>query len=140
MALIVPHLMLTKIQTKLLTNQILTPLFEAATIISPAVFLLIYNAIIGILVSTKGCILPLRKSWVQANIEAAKLDAYWSQMRLAKSDVIGLSLLKDLPITEGLAAALSSKAADNLNEGPTLLDALQVYLDQKATVGPRHSV
>jgi integrase len=79
-----------------------------------------------------------QKARVQANIEAAKLDAYWSQMRLAKSDVIGLSLLKDSPITEGLAAALSSKAAaDNLNEGPTLLDALQVYLDQKGNGRPK---
>ena len=30
---------------------------------------------------------------LQAKIEAAKLDAYWTQMRLAKSDVLGLSLL-----------------------------------------------
>ena len=32
---------------------------------------------------------------VQASITAAKLEAYWSQMRLAKSDVIGLSLVRD---------------------------------------------
>jgi Integrase len=113
-------------------------LFEAATIISPAVFLLICSAIITTLVSSKGCTSSLQKARVQANIEAAKLDAYWSQMRLAKSDVIGLSLLKESPITESLAAALSSKAAaDNLNEGPTLLDALQVYLDQKGKGRPK---
>ena len=45
-----------------------------------------------------------QKARVQANIEAAKLDAYWSQMRLAKSDVIGLSLVKEPAVTEGLAS------------------------------------
>ena len=35
-----------------------------------------------------------QKARVQANIAAAKLDAYWSQMRLANSDVIGMSLVK----------------------------------------------
>ena len=32
---------------------------------------------------------------LQAKIEAAKLDAYWTQMRLAKSEVLGLSLIRD---------------------------------------------
>ena len=38
-----------------------------------------------------------QKARVRASIEAAKLDAYWSQMRLARSDVLGLSLVKGLP-------------------------------------------
>ena len=32
---------------------------------------------------------------LQAKIEAAKLDAYWTQMRLARSGVLGLSLIWD---------------------------------------------
>ena len=36
------------------------------------------------------------KARVQANIAAAKLDAYWSEMHLANSDVIGISLVKVL--------------------------------------------
>ena len=32
-----------------------------------------------------------QKAKVQASITAAKLEAYWSQMRLAKSDVIGFN-------------------------------------------------
>ena len=32
---------------------------------------------------------------LQAKIEAAKLDAYWTQMRLARSGVLGLSLIRD---------------------------------------------
>ncbi|MBF9040734.1 hypothetical protein LSUCC0387_07490 [Rhodobacterales bacterium LSUCC0387] len=34
-----------------------------------------------------------QKAKVHANIAAAKLEAYWSQLRLAKSDVIGMSLV-----------------------------------------------
>ena len=34
-----------------------------------------------------------QKARVQANIAAAKLDTYWSQIRLAKSEVIGLLLV-----------------------------------------------
>ena len=37
-----------------------------------------------------------QKVRVQANIAAGKLDAYWSQMHLAKSEVIGLSSVKAL--------------------------------------------
>jgi hypothetical protein len=32
---------------------------------------------------------------LQAKIEAAKQDAYWTQMRLARSEVLGLSLIRD---------------------------------------------
>ena len=32
---------------------------------------------------------------VQANIAVAKLDTYWSQMRVAKSEVIGMSSVRD---------------------------------------------
>src|SRR6056300_159462 len=32
---------------------------------------------------------------LHAKIEAAKLDAYWMQMRLAKSEVLGLSLIRE---------------------------------------------
>ena len=35
-----------------------------------------------------------QRARVQANIAAAKLDAYWSQMRNRASDVIGFSLVK----------------------------------------------
>ena len=35
-----------------------------------------------------------QRARVQANIATAKLDAYWGQMRLAKSEVIGMSLVR----------------------------------------------
>jgi integrase len=66
---------------------------------------------------------------LQAKIEAAKLDAYWTHMRLAKSEVLGLSLIKD---GVHVAAVKSSNVpSDRSLEGPTLLDALNVYLEQK---------
>ena len=66
---------------------------------------------------------------LQAKIEAAKLDAYWMQMRSAKSEVLGLSLIRDgmdVP-----AVKSSNVPSDRSLEGPTLLDALNVYLEQK---------
>ena len=73
---------------------------------------------------------------VQANIAAAKLDAYWSQMRLAKSEVIGMSLVKSSS-TNGLEV----DALQSQTNCPSLLDALEVYLEQKGkgwpvTLGP----
>lgn len=66
---------------------------------------------------------------LKAKIEAAKLDAYWTQMRLAKSEVLGLSLMKD---GVDVPAVQSQDMTPNRTlEGPTLIDALEVYLAQK---------
>jgi len=66
---------------------------------------------------------------LQAKIEAAKLDAYWTQIRLAKSEVLGLSLIQD---GIGVPAVKSTHVvSDGTLQGPTLLDALEVYLEQK---------
>ena len=79
-----------------------------------------------------------QKARVQANIEAAKLDAYWSRMRLAKSDVLGLALVKGPPVSESSVADPSSNInSEASNDGPTLLDAVQVYLDQKGKGRPK---
>ncbi|MDB9764907.1 tyrosine-type recombinase/integrase [Planktomarina temperata] len=73
-----------------------------------------------------------QKAKVQASITAAKLEAYWSQMRLAKSDVIGLSLVRD-------SSSSSQEAASNQPQTncPSLLDALEVYLEQKGKGRPK---
>ena len=79
-----------------------------------------------------------QKARVQANIEAAKLDACWSRMRLAKSDVLGLALVKGPPVSESSVADPSSNInSEASNDGPTLLDAVQVYLDQKGKGRPK---
>ena len=66
-----------------------------------------------------------QKAKVQANIAAAKLDAYWSQMRLAKSDVIGMSLLKASSDNINTAASSSNPIPDDTQlDCPTLLEAL----------------
>ena len=66
---------------------------------------------------------------VASGSEAAKLDAYWTQMRLAKSQVWGLSLIRDgvdVPAVKSL-----NVMSEGTFKGPTLLDALGVYLEQK---------
>ena len=79
-----------------------------------------------------------QKARVQANLEAAKLDAYWSQIRLAKSDVIGLSLVKASSTSDRSATTSSPNAEAVVSKSsPTLLDALQVYLDQKGKGRPK---
>lgn len=79
-----------------------------------------------------------QKARVQANIAAAKLDAYWSQMRLANSDVIGMSLVKASSNNINTAASSSNPIPDNQHSDcPTLLDALQVYLEQKGKGRPK---
>ena len=65
-----------------------------------------------------------QKAKVQASITAAKLEAYWSQMRLAKSDVIGLSLVK----SSSSSLVASKQPQTNC---PSLLAALEVYLEQE---------
>ena len=66
---------------------------------------------------------------LQAKIEAAKLDAYWTQIRLAKSEVLGLTLIKD---GIGVPVVQSQNMTPNRTlEGPTLIDALGVYLELK---------
>ena len=66
---------------------------------------------------------------LQAKIEAAKLDAYWTQMRLAKSEVLGLSLIRD---GMDVPAVQSQNITPNRTlEGPTLIDAPGVYVEQK---------
>ena len=64
---------------------------------------------------------------VASGSEAAKLDAYWTQMRLAKSQVWGLSLIRDgvdVPAVKSL-----NVMSEGTLKGPTLLDALGVYLE-----------
>ena len=76
-----------------------------------------------------------REAKVRANIAAAKLDAFWSQMRLAKSDVIGLSLVR-LQDTNQYTAVIAASSPE-LSDTPTLLDALQIYLEQKGKGRPK---
>ena len=79
-----------------------------------------------------------QKARIQASIEAAKLDAYWSQMRLARSDVLGLSLVKGLPQREVTTVHISPVAiVDQPENAPTLLDALHLYLGQKGKGRPK---
>jgi integrase len=73
-----------------------------------------------------------QKAKVQANIAAAKLDTYWSQIRLTKSEVIGMSLVPDIS-SYNAVVDLPSPHSDC----PSLLDALEVYIDQKGKGRPK---
>ena len=51
-------------------------------------------------------------------------------MRLAKLDVLGLALVKEAPVSESsVADPFSNTISEASNDGPTLLDAVRVYLD-----------
>ena len=65
-----------------------------------------------------------QKAKVHANIAAAKLEAYWSQLRLAKSDVIGMSLVKG-----SVGDSWQKPSQQHETDCPTLLDALEIYLE-----------
>ena len=76
-----------------------------------------------------------QKAKVQASITAAKLEAYWGQMRLATSEVIGMSLVRNFS-NGGLEVGVILSQTDC----PSLLDVLEVYLELKVKDAPRHSV
>ncbi len=73
-----------------------------------------------------------QKARVQANIASAKLSAHWGQMRLAKSEVIGMSLVSSRP-NDNLGVALGPSQP----VCPSLLDALAVYLEYKGKGRPK---
>jgi hypothetical protein len=72
-----------------------------------------------------------QKAKVKAFITSAKLEAYWSQVRLAKSDVIGMSLVRE--VSNG---RLEVATTPTQSDCPFLLDALEVYLEQKGKGRP----
>ena len=51
-----------------------------------------------------------REAKVLANLEAAKLEAYWSKIRLTKTDVLGSSLINETLVG---AASEAEKMLDN---------------------------
>ena len=79
-----------------------------------------------------------QKAKVQANVAAAKLEAYWSQMRLAETEVLGMALVKEMPSSNALEIpsfreSISIGQVDCLS----LSDALKVYLDLKGKGRPK---
>jgi integrase len=69
---------------------------------------------------------------VQASITSAKLEAYWNQVRLAKSDVIGMSLVR-----HSSSSSLKVDTKQPQSDCPSLLNALEVYLEQKGKGRPK---
>ena len=73
-----------------------------------------------------------QKAKVQASITSAKLEAYWNQVRLAKSDVIGMSLVR-----HSFSSSLKVDTKQPQSDCPSLLNALEVYLEQKGKGRPK---
>ena len=73
-----------------------------------------------------------QKAKVQASITSAKLEAYWNQVRLAKSDVIGMSLVRD-----SSSGSFKEDIKQPQSDCPSLLAALEVYLEQKGKGRPK---
>ena len=73
-----------------------------------------------------------QKAKVQASLTSAKLEAYCNQVRLAKSDVIGMSLVRK-PSSSSLKVHTKHPQSDY----PSLLAALEDYLDQKGKGRPK---
>ena len=77
-----------------------------------------------------------REARVLANLEAAKLEAYWSKMRLTKTEVLGAALLSEdlvgTPPKEAERANINS-----LNDSPRLSEALEMYVSLKGKGRPK---
>ena len=64
-----------------------------------------------------------REARVLANLEAAKLEAYWSKMRLTKTEVLGAALLsEDLVGTP--PKELDRANINSLNDSPRLSESI----------------
>lgn len=71
-----------------------------------------------------------REARVLANLEAAKLEAYWSKMRLTKTEVLGEALLSEDLV--GTPAKKAERANINsLSDSPRLSEALEMYVSLK---------
>ena len=77
-----------------------------------------------------------REARVLANLEAAKLEAYWSKMRLTKTKVLGEALLSEdlvgTPPKEAERANINS-----LSDSPKLSEALEMYVSLKGKGRPK---
>jgi len=77
-----------------------------------------------------------REAKVLANLEAAKLEAYWSKIRLTKTDVLGSSLINETLVG---AASKAEKMLHNksLSDSPRLSEALEMYVSLKGKGRPK---
>ena len=77
-----------------------------------------------------------REARVLANLEAAKLEAYWSKMRLTKTKVLGEALLSE-DIVRTTAKETERANINSLSDSPRLSEALEVYVSLKGKGRPK---
>ena len=68
---------------------------------------------------------------------SAKLEAYWAQLRLVHADVFGLKIVKQVSGPLMKYGANHPAQTEPIIVGPSLLDALDVYLTQKGKGRPK---
>ncbi len=66
-----------------------------------------------------------------------KLEAYWAQLRLVHADVFGLKIVKQAAEPLRQQGGNHSSQIKPIILGPSLLDALDVYLTQKGKGRPK---
>lgn len=67
----------------------------------------------------------------RANAAAAKLDSYWSQLRLAEAEAFGMHLIKTRTQITGLNVRQIASKTGQEALGPTLKEALEMYIKIK---------
>ena len=77
-----------------------------------------------------------QKARVLSLSASAKLEAYWAQLRLAHADVFGLKIVKQVAEPLRQQGGNHSSQIKPIILGPSLLDALDVYLTQKGKGRP----
>jgi integrase len=68
---------------------------------------------------------------------SAKLESYWAQLRLVHADVFGLKIVKQVSGPLMKHGANHSAQPEPVIVGPSLMDALDVYLTQKGKGRPK---
>jgi integrase len=68
---------------------------------------------------------------------SAKLEAYWAQLRLVHADVFGLKIIKQGTDLVARHRATQPLQPEPIVAGPSLMDALDVYLTQKGRGRPK---
>ena len=79
----------------------------------------------------------VQKARVLSLSASAKLEAYWAQLRLVHADVFGLKIVKQVSGPLMKHGAIHTAQPEPIIVGPSLLDALDVYLTQKGKGRPK---
>ena len=78
-----------------------------------------------------------QKARILSVTASSQLETYWTQLRLLRGDVFGSNLVKPLCTSVARLGPNTPVPVRRRSEGPTLLDALDVYLAQRGKGRPK---